>query len=179
MKTEIICAGFGGQGVLTAGLIIAQNCINEDKNVTWIPSYGAEMRGGTANCNIKISDKEISSPFVTDIDILIALNEPSLDKFEKNIKPGGLLFVNSSLIADRDYRQDVKVVLVPMTELANEANNPRGANLAMLGAFVEKSSLFDKDLFSKGIDDFFTAKGKVNKGNAICFKLGWDYAHKN
>jgi 2-oxoglutarate ferredoxin oxidoreductase subunit gamma len=179
MKTEIICSGFGGQGVLTAGLIIAQNCIHEGKNVTWIPSYGSEMRGGTANCNIKISDEEISSPFIKDIDILIALNEPSLDKFESMIKPGGLLFVNSSLVVSRDYRKDVKVVLVPMTDLANEANNTRGANLAMLGAFVEKTDLFDKDLFAKGIDDYFGAKGKIHKGNVICFNLGWDYSHKN
>jgi 2-oxoglutarate ferredoxin oxidoreductase subunit gamma len=179
MKTEIICSGFGGQGVLTAGLIIAKNCIQGCKNVTWIPSYGAEMRGGTANCHIKISDEEIYSPYVNEADAVIALNEPSIDKFEKLLKPDGILFVNSSIVKDRVYRKDIKVVLVPMTDLANQASNIRGANLVMLGAFEEKTNMLGKESFAKGIDDYFSAKGKINKGNAVCFNLGWDYSHNN
>lgn len=176
MKTEIICAGFGGQGVLTTGLIIANNCLDSDKNISWIPSYGAEMRGGTANCHIKISDEEVYSPYVKEADVIIALNEPSVNTFEKIVKPGGFMFVNSSIVTGRTYRDDIQVLEVPMTEMANQEGNPRGANLVMLGAFVSKTKLFDMQEFSDSIDEFFAKKGKVNKLNAACFKLGCDYA---
>jgi 2-oxoglutarate ferredoxin oxidoreductase subunit gamma len=174
MKTEIICAGFGGQGVLTVGLIIAHNSVMAGKNVTWIPSYGSEMRGGTANCSVKISDEEIASPFIKEIDVLIALNEPSVDKFMGMVKPNGFLIVNSSLVPAKQYRDDILVVPVPMADVADKASNPRGANLAMLGAFVAKTELFEKDRFAEGIDSYFAAKGKSNKANAVCFNLGWE-----
>ncbi|EGO63419.1 2-oxoacid:acceptor oxidoreductase family protein [Acetonema longum] len=177
MKTEIICAGFGGQGVLTTGLIIARNCAKSGKGVTWIPSYGPEMRGGTANCHIKISNEEIFSPYVKEADVVIALNEASVNTFEKKLKSNGFLFVNSSIVpADRVYRKDINVLLVPMTEMANEASNVKGSNLVMLGAFVKKTNIFDKEAFRNGIDDFFGSKGKINPANAVCFNLGWDYA---
>lgn len=180
MKTEIICAGFGGQGVLTTGLIIANNCLTSDRNVSWIPSYGPEMRGGSANCHIKISDEEVFSPYVKMADVVIALNEVSVNKFESIVKPGGNLFVNSSIVPKgRKYRDDIEVLEVPMTEMANDAGNPRGANLVMLGAFVEKTKQFDMQEFSDSIDSYFAQKGKVNDKNAVCFKLGFEYASNN
>lgn len=180
MQTEIICAGFGGQGVLTTGLIIANNSLDSDRNITWIPSYGSEMRGGTANCHIKISDEEIYSPYVKEADVVIALNEASLNTFESKVKPGGHLFVNSSIVPKgRKYRTDITVLEVPMTEMANDAGNPRGANLVMLGAFVNKMKVFDMQQFSDSIDAYFGKKGKVNEKNAVCFKLGYDFANKN
>lgn len=178
MITNIVCAGFGGQGVLTAGLILAKIGVDAGKNVTWIPSYGSEMRGGTANCHIKISDEEIASPFVKDIDVLIALNEPAVDKFESSIKPGGLMIVNSSIVCHKEFRKDIRVVPIPVTEVAAQAKNPRGANLAMLGALVEKTALFEKDFFAQGIDTFFAGKGKVNPANAKCFYLGCEMCRK-
>jgi len=171
---EIVSAGFGGQGVLTTGLIIAKAAMNNGKNVTWIPSYGSEMRGGTANCNIKISDEEIASPFVKKIDVLIAMNAPAIDKFEKNIKPGGTLIVNSSMVKDREYRDDIKVIKVPANDIANRENNPKGINVVVLGAFVRATNILDKDTFLKEIEDFFAAKGKINPANRICFEKGYE-----
>ena len=120
MMVEMICAGFGGQGVLTTGLILAEAGMKLGMNVLWYPSYGSEMRGGTANCTIKFSDKEIASPCAKKIDILMAMNAPAIDKFESSLRPGGLLLVNSSLVHEREYRDDIKVVKVPMTEIAAE-----------------------------------------------------------
>lgn len=107
MMVEMICAGFGGQGVLTTGLILAEAGMKLGMNVLWYPSYGSEMRGGTANCTIKFSDKEIASPCAEKIDILMAMNAPAIDKFESSLRPGGLLLVNSSLVHEREYRDDI------------------------------------------------------------------------
>ena len=115
---EIICSGFGGQGVLVAGMILADAGMEEGKHVTWYPSYGSEMRGGTANCNIKMDDKEIPSPYCHDIDILYTLNDAAIDKFESQIKPGGILLVNSSLVRpERKFRHDVTVIKFPLVIL--------------------------------------------------------------
>lgn len=171
---EVISAGFGGQGVLTAGLILAKVALDHGKIVTWIPSYGSEMRGGTANCSVKIDDKEIASPFVKGIDVLIAMNNPSIDKFEGMIKPGGTLIVNSSMVTNREFRNDIHVVNVPANEIAREVNNPRGINITVLGAFVKATNLMDKDSFVEGIDRFFASKGKSNPANRLCFIKGYE-----
>lgn len=171
---EIISAGFGGQGVLTAGLIISKVASDNGKNITWIPSYGSEMRGGTANCNVKVSDGEIASPFVKEIDVLIAMNGPSIDKFEKDIKPDGLLIVNSSLVKEREYREDIKVVEVEATDLSIKLENPRGANIVMLGAFAKNTDLLEKEVFANGIDQFFQEKGIKSETNRLCFEKGYE-----
>lgn len=175
---EIISAGFGGQGVLTAGLILAKVAMDNGKNVTWIPSYGSEMRGGTANCSVKIGNEEIASPFVKNIDVLIAMNAPSIDKFESKIKPKGIMIVNSSMVKGRVYRDDIRVVEVPANDIAHEANNPRGVNIAVLGAFLKATNLLEKHLFAKGIEDFFSSKGKVNPANQACFEMGYNSVDK-
>ena len=170
---EIICAGFGGQGVLVAGMIITYAGMDEGKNVTWFPSYGAEMRGGTANCTVKINKDEIPSPYSKKLDILIALNEVSINKFENQLKPGGTLVVNSSLVSEnRDYRDDINVVKVDATNIANELDNPRGMNIVALGAMAKSTGLFDTEYLKKSIDKFFADKGKVNPKNALCFDRG-------
>ncbi len=170
---EIICAGFGGQGVLLSGLLLATAGMKSGKNVTWYPSYGSEMRGGTANCNIKISDDEIASPYAKKLDILICMNDASITKFEKNVKPNGILVVNSSLIKEgRTFRDDINVYAVPATDIANELGNPRGTNVTMLGAAVAASGLFDKEFFKEAIDEYFANKGKNNPKNAECFDAG-------
>lgn len=171
--TEMICAGFGGQGVLVAGNILAFAGMLSGQKVTWYPSYGSEMRGGTANCNVKISEEEIASPYAKHPDIVICMNEVSIDKFEKTIKPGGWLIVNSSLCsADRGFREDIHVVKVPTNEIANAHKNPRGTNIVMLGAAVQASGLFELDYFIKAIDEFFARKGKTNPQNALCCREG-------
>lgn len=171
--TEIICAGYGGQGVLVMGHIIAFAGMDNGQKVTWYPSYGSEMRGGTANCNVKISDDEIASPYAKHPDILISMNEVSLDKFEPKIKQGGLLVVNSSLCGtERSFRSDIRVIKVPASDIANSMGNPRGTNIVALGAVVRASGMFDEDFFKAEIDKFFAAKGKTNPLNAKCFDEG-------
>ena len=172
--TDMICAGFGGQGVLTAGLIIAKTGMNNNKNVTWIPSYGSEMRGGTANCNVKISDGKIASPFIKKIDILIAMNLPSILKFESCLRPGGLIISNKSIIKGWNFRSDIRIVEVEATTIADEIKNPKGANIVMIGALAATGELFDKDVMEKGVEEFFLSKGKNNPKNAECFKQGFE-----
>lgn len=168
----MIFAGFGGQGVLTAGLIAAKTGVDFGKNVTWIPSYGSEMRGGTANCNVKISDGRISSPFVTKIDVLVVMNMPSLIKFEKNMVPGGIIISNKTLISNYAFRKDVTVYEVDATRISEDLNNPKGANIVMLGALAASGALFDADQTWSGIHGFFLEKGKNNPKNEAVFRKG-------
>jgi len=135
MTEQIILAGFGGQGVLLAGQIIAYAGMNEGKNVSWLPSYGPEMRGGTANCNVVVSDEEVGSPVVVEADCLIVMNRPSLEKYEKDLKPGGLLLLDSDLIEIEPTRSDIKVIKVPANSLAEQAGSIKAANMVMLGAY--------------------------------------------
>jgi len=138
MLEEIIIGGFGGQGVMSMGQLLAYAGMMEDKHVSWIPSYGPEMRGGTANCSVTISDAPVSSPLITEPRTLIVLNRPSLEKFEPDVQPGGLLLINSSLIDMEPKRQDLKILKIPASELANEKlHNGHVANMIILGAFVE------------------------------------------
>ena len=175
--TEIICSGFGGQGVLVAGMILADAGMEEGKNVTWYPSYGSEMRGGTANCNVKISAEEIASPYCGKLDILYTLNDAAIDKFEGQLKPGGILLVNSTLARpNRKYRDDITVVKVPATDIATELGNIRGTNIVMLGALAHASPDFDAVYMRGAIDHFFAKKGKVNPKNALCFDRGVEVA---
>ncbi|HKM39280.1 MAG TPA: 2-oxoacid:acceptor oxidoreductase family protein [bacterium] len=137
MQHEFIFAGFGGQGVLLMGQILAHAAMDEGKSVSWIPSYGPEMRGGTANCTVIVSDREIGSPVVGKPSCVVAMNLPSLDKFESAVKFGGVLVVNSSLITREPNRQDVTIVKVSATDIANNLGNVRVANMVALGAVVE------------------------------------------
>ncbi len=138
---EIICAGFGGQGVLSMGSIIAYSGMNEGKEVSWMPSYGPEMRGGTANCIVIVSDNRISSPIITKFDTAIVLNQPSLDKFENAVKPGGLLLYEKSTIIHPPKRTDIDVVCIAAIEEADKLQAKQVANMVMVGAFLEKRPL--------------------------------------
>ena len=132
MTHEIIMAGFGGQGVMAMGKILVEAAMEEGKNVSWLPSYGPEMRGGTANCSVIVSDEPIGAPVVTEATAAIVMNRPSLDKFENDIIPGGALFINSSLIEKKATRDDIKVYYVPANEIASELGTDRVANIVML-----------------------------------------------
>lgn len=138
---EIFCAGFGGQGIMFMGRLIAQAGLIAGKNVTWMPSYGAEVRGGTAYSMAKISNIGIASPVITNPDILIAMNGPSLMKYENSVKPGGILIANRSLIDSPAKRKDITTVNIPMTELASKMGDIRCANMIALGAFVKRSRM--------------------------------------
>ncbi|HUF39278.1 MAG TPA: 2-oxoacid:acceptor oxidoreductase family protein [Anaerolineales bacterium] len=138
MQNEIIIAGFGGQGVLFAGQILAYAAMESGKHVTWFPSYGPEMRGGTANCTVIISDEEIGAPLVRNPTAILAMNLPSLSKFEPLLKPGGTLVVNTTLVDRPVERDDIEVVAIPATGLAETLGGKRLANMVMLGALLAK-----------------------------------------
>lgn len=172
---EIIISGFGGQGVLLTGLILANIAMSDDKNVTWIPSYGSEKRGGSANCSLKISSDEIASPYCKKIDILVAMNKSSLEKFQDDVKKNGTLIVNSSLIKDMNYREDIKVVEVPMNEIASNMNNPRGANISALGAIASATGMFDKEVFITEIDSYLRNKNIDPINNIKVFEASFNF----
>lgn len=136
MLEEMIIAGFGGQGVMSMGQLIAYAGMLEGKGVSWLPSYGPEQRGGTANCAVVVSDEPVGSPVVTRPSTAIILNNPSFDKFEPRIRPGGLLIVNSSLVTKASVREDIKLIEIPATDMANDLGNSRVANMILLGAFL-------------------------------------------
>jgi len=141
MTEQILSAGFGGQGVLLLGQLLAYSGMREGKNVSWMPSYGPEMRGGTANCSVIVSDEEIGSPVIDEADTVIVMNRPSLDKYESKLRKGGRLFINSSLIDKKATRDDIEVYYVPVSDIANELGNARVANIVMLGAYLELAHL--------------------------------------
>jgi len=140
--TEILFAGFGGQGIMFMGKLLAQVGLDSKKNVTWMPSYGAEVRGGTAYSMTKISDKQIASPIVTRPDILVVMNEPSLIKYADKLKPKGILIINKSLVASKPHRRDISIVSIPMTDLALKLGSARSANMVAVGALLKRSKLF-------------------------------------
>ena len=140
MTHELLIAGFGGQGVLSMGMTLGYAGMIEQKEISWMPSYGPEMRGGTANCIVIVSDKKISSPIVTTFDTVIALNQPSLDKFEKAVKPGGLLIYESTNIINPPTRTDVEVIPIPASVEASKMKNSKIMNMIVLGAFLERTN---------------------------------------
>lgn len=175
---DIVIAGFGGQGVLTAGLILINAAAAKDKNVTWISSYGAEMRGGTASCSVVISDDEIGSPYPIELDILVAMNSPSYDKFIGKMRKGGIVVVNNSLVKDKEYPKDVEVYEIDATNIANGMGNPRGANIAMMGALTKATGILEKDFFAAQLKKYFENKGRINPKNDDCFNRGYDESVK-
>ncbi|HBT40112.1 MAG: Pyruvate/ketoisovalerate oxidoreductase, gamma subunit [Thermotoga sp. 50_1627] len=145
MTFSFILSGFGGQGVMLMGQILAQAGMQEAKNVTWFPSYGPEMRGGTANCTVVISDEPVASPIVDSPDVVVAMNIPSLLKFEPRLKKNGFLFLNTSVIDRKATRNDIRVIEVPANEIADRIGNLKVANMVMLGAIIAVTKCVRKD----------------------------------
>lgn len=142
---ELIAAGFGGQGVMVLGQLVAYGGIEDGRNVTWIPSYGPEMRGGTANCSTVVSDNPVGSPVIDSADVVVVLNQPSLVKFEKAARPGGILIYNSDLVTYEPPRDDIKVLPVPAQTISAELGSEKVANIVLLGAVVELSGIISKE----------------------------------
>jgi 2-oxoglutarate ferredoxin oxidoreductase subunit gamma len=153
MQQEIIVSGFGGQGTLFAGQLLAYAAMDSGYHVTWIPSYGPEMRGGKARCTVVVSDEEIGSPLVRQPSAVIVLNLPSMEAFEPAVKPGGVLVVNSSLIPRKSERTDIRVLYVPASEMATELGNVRLANVACLGALVHLTGVVPVAAIEQALDD--------------------------
>ena len=173
MKRELVISGFGGQGGLAIGKNLAEAGMVEGLNVTWAPSYGPEMRGGTANCSVVLSDAPIGSPVFAHPSDLIALNEPSLAKFEADVVSGGLVLVNSSVVTRVVARQDVTVYYIPCSAIAEELGNPKVANMVMLGAYVAAAKLLKPETIESLIHTMFTGtKAKLVPLNIEAFYRG-------
>jgi len=160
MQSEVMFAGFGGQGVLLIGKILAYTAMEEGYEVAWVPSYGPEMRGGTAYCTVVISDKPIGSPIIKNPMHLVAMNRPSLEKFAPTVKPGGVVLINSSLIPIKSGRSDVDELLVPVNDIAMEIGNVRAANIVALAAFVARSKVVNFELMRESVKKEFAKKAK-------------------
>jgi len=149
MREEIICAGFGGQGIMLLGKVLAWAALKENKHLSSIPSYGAAMRGGTAFCVVVISGQEIASPYVDQCDTLFAFNQPSWDKFKNKVKKGGLVLLNSTLIDDKDAPQNIKIRKIPFTEIASVLGNVRVANMVALGRYLKEKNILKRQTVLK------------------------------
>ena len=174
MLIKTIFAGFGGQGVLSMGLNLAQAAMIEGKNVTYLPSYGAEVRGGTANCTVAISDEEIASPVASSPEFVIAMNQPSLVRFQNQIQSGGVFLINTPLVQPDISRGDIEVVDVPASRIADEIGNPRSANMIMLGAFTKKSNLVSLSSLVDALTSTLKNKQKLIAINEKALKAGYD-----
>jgi 2-oxoglutarate ferredoxin oxidoreductase subunit gamma len=161
MQKEIIIAGFGGQGVLFGGQVLAVAAMDAGKEVTWIPSYGPEMRGGTANCTVVIADEEIGSPLVEHPPLAVALNLPSFDKYEELLQPGGTLVVNQSMVDRGPKRTDIKVLLVPCNQIAEEIGSRKLVNMVAIGALVSALPELGLDALEKALTDHLPARHKA------------------
>lgn len=173
MEERIIIAGFGGQGVLSLGQLLAYSAIKDGKEVTWLPSYGPEMRGGTSNCSVVISDRTVASPVVAHPDCLIAMNRPSLDKFICSVKPGGLVIVNKSLIQVKVCREDLTVVYIDANEIAETIGSVKNANMVVLGVYIALRPLFSIETIESTIKEKFSLKPQFIEPILRAFHLGY------
>ena len=155
---EILIAGFGGQGLLFSGKVLAYAGLLEGRELSWLPSYGPEMRGGTANCNVILADSPVGSPIVENPNVLMVMNAPSLDKYEASVVPGGMIFVDSSLITRKVTRDDVSVYYVPSTQMANEMGLSGLANMILLGALVEKTGCIREETLAEALKKVIPAR---------------------
>ncbi|MFH1672564.1 MAG: 2-oxoacid:acceptor oxidoreductase family protein [Pseudomonadota bacterium] len=173
MITRIILGGFGGQGILMMGYVLATASMYEGRHVTCLPAYGAEMRGGTANCTVTVSDEPIASPVALSYDIAILMNGPSLLRFENNVRPDGIIFFNSDLIKSAPQRTDVVVVGIPANTIAKKIGNLRIANMAMCGAVAEKTGLVPPESIINSVEYIFANKGpKIFEINTRAIREG-------
>jgi 2-oxoglutarate ferredoxin oxidoreductase subunit gamma len=176
MQTEVKFAGFGGQGIMMIGKILAQAAMQAGSKVVWIPSYGPEMRGGTAYCTVVMSDRSIGSPIIQNPQHLVAMNRPSLEKFASTVKTGGIIFINSSLISIHSGRPDVDEFVVPIIDIAKEIGNAKVSNIVALGAFVARSKIVDFELVKGAVKEEFADKKKLIPMNLEALKKGWQTA---
>jgi 2-oxoglutarate ferredoxin oxidoreductase subunit gamma len=174
MLIKTVIAGFGGQGVMSIGLNLAQAAMLEGKNVTYLPSYGAEVRGGTANCTVVISDDEIASPVASSPEFVIAMNQPSVMRFQNQIQSGGLFFINSSLVESAIARGDISVVSVPANSIAENLGSPKSANMVILGAFTKKSGLVSLRSVIEALKFILGTKQKLLAVNEKALRAGYD-----
>jgi len=178
MITKTAFAGSGGQGVLMMGYILALTAMRDGKNVTYLPSYGAEVRGGTANCTVCVSDEEIASPVASSPDFAVVLNKPSMIKYQGLVKSGGLMIINSSLVEREPERKDIEIIKVPANDIALELGNERTVNMIMLGAFVAKTGITNQESLMNGLKEALKIKkASILELNRIGMEKGAIYVH--
>lgn len=179
MTKKTVFAGFGGQGVLMMGYVLAVSAMREGKNVTYLPSYGAEVRGGTANCTVVVSDEEIFSPVASSPDYAVIMNRPSLLKYEGSMKVGGIIVLNSNLTDARSFRNDLEVIRIPANDIAKELGSDRTINMIMLGAFVSKTHITTLDSIMDGLMEIVKGKkASLMKLNRNGLDRGAEYVLK-
>lgn len=177
-EKQILFAGFGGQGVLSMGKFLTFAAMGAGKNVSWLPAYGAEMRGGTANCLVTIADEEISSPLTENPDMAIILNRPSMDRFEPKVKPNGTLIINTSLVDRASVRNDLTIYELPVNQIADEMGSSGAANMILLGACLHKTNVVEVEQALKHFEVIFKGKKQaVIQRNREAFQVGVQYAN--
>lgn len=174
MLIKTVFAGFGGQGVLSMGLNLAQAAMIEGKNVTYLPAYGVEVRGGTANCTVAISDEEIASPVASAPEFLVAMNQPSVFRFQNQVESGGVLFINFTLIKVEIIRGDIEVIRVPAGDIAEKLGSPKSANMVMLGAFIKKSNVVSISTVIEEFKNTLKNKEQLIAVNEKALMAGYD-----
>lgn len=174
MESRLLVAGFGGQGVMVIGQLLGFAACAVGKNATWLPTYGPEQRGGTANCTVIIADEEIGAPYTDSIDVLIAMNEPSLNKFLHKIKTGGVVIVNSSMCNAKVDRDDIQVYYIPADDIANEIGSAKVANIVMVGAYINKSGALTEEEMMKTIKVKLGKRPELLELNKIALKMGME-----
>ena len=177
MSTQnYLLSGFGGQGILFAGKFLAYKGLTAGQQVSWLPSYGPEMRGGTASCSVILSDDPVGSPIVSNPDILVAMNLPSFDKFESTVVKGGMIFADSTLIERKSVRDDVKVFYIPATQLASDNGFPTLANMIIVGKILGELGQFDEDALRAALGKVISAKrADMLETNLKAMKIGAEY----
>jgi len=179
MHEEVIVSGFGGQGALFAGQLLTYAGMDAGYQVTWIPSYGPEMRGGTAHCTVIISDDPIGSPIIRNPTAAIVMNPPSMEKYEPLIKPGGVLVANSTLVRERSERKDISVVYVPANDVAAELGNVKMANVVLLGALLATRPILTAEAIKQAMEDHIPQHRKqIIEPNKRALDRGIEYAQK-
>ena len=177
MIVKAFFSGFGGQGVLMMGISLANAAMNKALHVTYLPAYGAEMRGGTANCTVALGDEEIASPVASEPDYLVVMNSPSLFSFQNKVATGGTIFINSSIVEARPIREDVKTICIPCADIAQDLGNSRTANVVMMGAFIKKSNVVTPEIYLKSLESIMGSRKKsLAEINRKAFTAGYDYA---
>ncbi|MEW6202477.1 MAG: 2-oxoacid:acceptor oxidoreductase family protein [bacterium] len=175
MLVKTVFAGFGGQGVLLMGYMLAYAAMQEERHVTYMPSYGAEVRGGTANCTVAISNDEIASPVASSPECLVVMNAPSLIRFQSSVKPGGLVFINSTMVTRVPSRRDVETFRVPATKIAEDLGEMRASNIVMLGALVAGTNLVSTRTLGASIEDILGRKKELLEINRKAMELGMEH----
>ena len=175
MTKQILIAGFGGQGILFSGKLLTYKALSEGKELSWLPSYGPEMRGGTASCSVTISDESVGSPIIDNPDVLIVMNLPSLDKYEKTVKKGGVIFVDSTLIERKVVRDDVKVFYIPSTKIAQDMGTSNLANIVLLGKVLKECPEIGMAGMEEALRKVVSKRPEMYETNMKAVEAGYNY----